>query len=88
MIRSFGSDNGKLIFILLIEVIAVYVIFPIYISGNRALKRRSQRLFENIIGVGTRAYAFVKVLKIYCKSFSIYLAIDGAEKEASKAKVG
>lgn len=37
--------------------------------------------------VSARFHIFNTILKIYCRSFSIDLAVNGAEKKAFKAKI-
>lgn len=53
-----------------------------------SFKKRFWRLSENIIRISARTYAFSIILKIYYKSFFIYLRIKKVVKVALKVKIG
>lgn len=87
MVKTFGFDNDKVVFILLIKIVIVQVIFSTIYISKMSLKKMFLRIFWNVIKAGTGACASNIILKIHYKSFSIYLAIDKAREKVFQIRI-
>lgn len=86
MVRTFGSGDGKVVFISLAKIIAVQVVFSKI--QKQALRGHFWRLFRNVIKADAGARISSTVLGIYYRSSFVYLAMDRAAREVFGTKIG